>query len=125
MVVSASASLSAAVAAVAVEREVIVKEVTEDVMLERARRVHHPESLLLNCKSFISELLTCNHTNMFIVVVDSDVVLDVVEPLLLLRFDILFRLLYASTDIPNIHFEWFGLGSGASGRVIAIAGEIE
>jgi hypothetical protein len=51
--VSASASLSEDVAAVVVtEIEVIVREVTADVMLAaRARRVHHLESLLLNCES--------------------------------------------------------------------------
>jgi hypothetical protein len=48
--VSANASLSVDVEDVVVEREVTVKEVTDDVMPERARRVHHLESLLLNCE---------------------------------------------------------------------------
>ena len=50
---SASASLSVDVEDVVVEREVTVKEVIDDVMPERARRVHHLESLLLNCESII------------------------------------------------------------------------
>jgi hypothetical protein len=50
---SVSASLSVDVEDVVVEREVTVKEVIDDVMPERARRVHHLESLLLNCESII------------------------------------------------------------------------
>ena len=50
---SASASLSVDVEDVVVEREVTVKEVIDDVMPERARRVHHLESLLLNCQSIM------------------------------------------------------------------------
>ena len=50
---SASASLSVDVEDVVVEREVTVKEVIDDVMPERARRVHHLESLLLNCESIM------------------------------------------------------------------------
>ena len=48
---SASASHSVDVVAVVVtETEVTVKEDTADVMLVRARRVHHLESSLLNCE---------------------------------------------------------------------------
>jgi hypothetical protein len=51
--VSANASLSVDVEDAVVEREVTVKEVTDDVMPERARRVHHLESLLLNCETIM------------------------------------------------------------------------
>jgi len=80
--VSASASLSVDVAAVVVEREVIVREVTDVVMLERAKKVHHLESSLLNS------------------VADLDEVLDVVELLLPLKFGIYVQLAFASAEIP-------------------------
>ena len=62
---SANASLSVdVVAVVVIEIEATVREVTADVMLARARRVHHLESLLLNCKFMISYTtrisLTCH-----------------------------------------------------------------
>jgi hypothetical protein len=56
--VSASASLSVDVEDVVVVREVTVKEATDDVMPERARRVHHLENLLLNCESIMITFLS-------------------------------------------------------------------
>ena len=47
---SANVSLSVDEVAVVVVREVTAREATEDVMLERARRVHLLESSLLNCE---------------------------------------------------------------------------
>jgi hypothetical protein len=84
--VSASASLSVDVAAVVVI-EVIVKEVTADVMLERGRRVHHLESSLLNCEYCQNLIFFCQTwlANVFTAVVVSDVVLAVVELLLHLK----------------------------------------
>merc|ERR1712230_121523 len=82
----------------------IVREDTADVMLvERARRVHHLESSLLNSA------------------VVSDVVPDVVELLLLLR--LVFR--YACSCIRQKFLQnssMVGLDSSAFGRVIEIAG---
>lgn len=98
---SANASLSVDVEDVVVEREVTGKEATDDVMPERARRVHRLESLLLNS------------------VVDLDV--DVVEPLLL--HDLAFRsacLCIRQKDIPLSRM--VGLNSSAFGRVIETAG---
>ena len=48
------------------------------------------------------EIFTDTKANIFIAVVDSDVVLDVVELLPLLKFGILFSLLCALTEIPHI-----------------------
>merc|ERR1711939_1257440 len=102
--VSASASLSVDVAAVVVTVVEIVREDTADVMLvERARRVHHLESSLLNSA------------------VVSDVVPDVVELLLPLR--LVFR--YACSCIRQKFLQnssMVGLDSSAFGRVIEIAG---
>merc|ERR1712093_278807 len=92
------------VAAVVVTVVEIVREDTADVMLvERARRVHHLESSLLNSA------------------VVSDVVPDVVELLLLLR--LVFR--YACSCIRQKFLQnssMVGLDSSAFGRVIEIAG---
>jgi hypothetical protein len=98
--VSVNASLSADVVDV-VEREVTVREVTEDVMLEKARRVHRPVNSLLNCKSPFHHYLR-TRANIITAVVVSAVVLDVVELLPLLRYCIMFSLLCASTDISYI-----------------------
>merc|ERR1711939_940660 len=95
---------SSNVAAVVVTVVEIVREDTADVMLvERARRVHHLESSLLNSA------------------VVSDVVPDVVELLLLLR--LVFR--YACSCIRQKFLQnssMVGLDSSAFGRVIEIAG---
>jgi hypothetical protein len=56
--VSANASLSVDAEDVVEEREVTVKEATDDVMPERARRAHHLESLLLNCESIMIKFLS-------------------------------------------------------------------
>lgn len=50
--VSARESLSVDVVDVAATE--IAREDTEDAMPERARKVHHPESLRLNCESSLS-----------------------------------------------------------------------
>lgn len=101
---SVSASLSVDVAAAVVTEIVVtVREVTADVMLARARRVHHLESSLLNS------------------VVDSDV--DVVELLLLLN--LAFRSACFASDRNTFTYSTMSgwLDSSAFGRmVIATAG---
>jgi len=120
--VSASASLSVDVAAVVVTVVEIVREDTADVMLvERARRVHHLESSLLNCEFPQRYILLLHKANIQLAAVVSDVVPDVVELLLLLR--LVFR--YACSCIRQKFLQnssMVGLDSSAFGRVIEIAG---
>ena len=103
---SASASLSVDVEVVAVTgTEVTAREVIEDVMLVvRARKVHHLESSLLNCKfTVVMNYALIQEANILSAVVDLDVA--VVELLLLLKsFGISFCLLVCIRQKYLIYF---------------------
>jgi hypothetical protein len=81
--VSVSGSLSVDVVAAVVTG--IAREATEDGMPERARKVHHLGNSLLNCEFPVYLIVQVRPTNARTAVVDSDVVLAVVELLPLLN----------------------------------------
>ncbi len=104
---SASANLSVDVAAVVVT-EVTAREVTADVMLERARRVHHLESSLPNCEYRQKLFCQTRLANIFIAVVVSDVVLAVVELLLHLKCRFILLVCCIRQKYVITTLEWLG-----------------